>query len=176
MIVEKEILSKIPQDYVFLMNQFKIDASYFKKRIDEGVKTSSISYKTNVYGKHTDWRFFNDDPKFIEIIMQVIDHVESLPFPLKRFMLEDAWGIIENFGEYTKRHSHEPSYFSGVLYLNDHSQKLYFPDLDHTVTPKAGRLLFFSSFLNHYTKRNTEHKPKYAIAFNFRYSTILEKN
>ena len=61
MIIEKEILSKIPRDYVFIVQTVKLDTAYFKKRIAEGVKNSSINYKTNVKGKHTDWNFFNYD-------------------------------------------------------------------------------------------------------------------
>ena len=82
MIIEKEILSKIPRDYVFIVQTVKLDTAYFKKRIAEGVKNSSINYKTNVKGKHTDWNFFNNDQKFISIMMQMIDHLEKLPVPL----------------------------------------------------------------------------------------------
>ena len=173
MIIEKEILSRLPRDYVFIVQNFNLDTAYFKKRIAEGVKTSSINYKTNVKGKHTEWKFFNNDQKFLAIMMQTIDHLESLPIPLEGFILEDSWGIIENFGEQTKKHSHEPNYLSGVIYLNDHSQKLYFPDINQTITPKPGRLVIFSSFLKHYTDRNSEHKEKYAISFNFGYASIL---
>ena len=85
MIIEKEILSKIPRDYVFIVQTVKLDTAYFKKRIAEGVKNSSINYKTNVKGKHTDWNFFNNDKKFISIMMQMIDHLEKLPVPLASF-------------------------------------------------------------------------------------------
>tara|TARA_Y100000401_G_C8295781_1_gene211238 strand:- start:244 stop:789 length:546 start_codon:yes stop_codon:yes gene_type:complete len=174
MITEKEILSKILRDYVFIVQTVKLDTTYFKKRIAEGVKNSSINYKTNVKGKHTEWNFFNNDQKFISIMMQMIDHLEKLPVSLNSFVLQEAWGLIENFGEHTVKHSHEPNYLSGVLYLNDHPQKLYFPDINQAITPTPGKLVIFSSFLKHYTKRNTEHKEKYAISFNFRYTTVLE--
>ena len=75
-------------------------------------------------------------------------------------------------GEHTKRHHHEPYYLSGVLYLNNHSQKLYFPDLQQEVTPQMGRFVVFSSFLEHYTKRNIQHEEKYAISFNFESAQI----
>ena len=72
------------------------------------------------------------------------------------------------------KHTHEPSYLSGVLYLNDHYQKLYFPEINQEITPKPGRFVIFSSFLQHQTKRNIKHKSKYAISFNFRHVTVSE--
>jgi|TARA_Y100000817_G_scaffold314839_1_gene315437 hypothetical protein len=174
MIIEKEIISRLPRDFIFTVQTIKLDTTYFKKRIVEGVKNSNLNYKTNVQGKHTEWRFFNNDQKFVAIMMEMIDRLEKLPIALDRFLLAESWGLIENFGEYTKIHSHEPNYISGVLYLNDHPQKLYFPDINQEVTPKSGKLVIFSSFLKHFTDRNSEHKEKYAISFNFRYGSILE--
>jgi hypothetical protein len=175
MIVDKEIVSKILKDYIFITGGFDIDPKYFKKRIDEGVKKSNLNYATNVVGNHTSWTFFNKDEKFGILLLQMIDHLESLNIDLERFNLVDSWGIIEKFGEYTKRHHHNPMYLSGILYLNDHSQKLYFPDIKQEITPKRGRFALFSSFLSHYTKRNLEHHAKYAISFNFKNGVVGEK-
>ena len=82
--------------------------------------------------------------------------------------------LNEEFGEYTKKHDHLPSYVSGSMYLNSHSQKLYFPEINQEITPKPGRFAIFSSFLQHQTKRNIKHKSKYAISFNLRNVTISE--
>jgi hypothetical protein len=167
MIIEKEIISKIARDYIFLTGTVDVDIPYFKKKIEEGVITSDINYQTNVYGKHTPWEFFNKDEKFRTIILQFIDYLESAPINLDKFFLSNAWGIIEKFGEYTKKHHHNPCYLSGVLYLNSHSQKLYFPEIHQEITPKQGKFALFSSTLQHYTKRNIKQKAKYAISFNF---------
>ena len=175
MIINKEIVSKILRDYIFLTGTFDIDSKYFKKRIDEGIQSSKLNYKTNVYGKHTDWTFFTTDNQFIVLLLQIIDHLETLDTPLKKFILAEAWGLIENFGDYTRKHAHEPFYLSGVLYLNDHPQKLYFPEINQEITPKKGRFVLFSSFLLHQTKRNLKHKSKYAISFNLRSVLVSEK-
>ena len=175
MIIDKEIISKIPRDYIFVTGTVDLNSKHFKKRIDEGVKTSSINYKTNVYGKHTDWKFFNNDEKFLIILFQMIDHLETLDINLEKFSLWEAWGLIESFGDYTKRHHHDPYYLSSVLYLDDHPQKLYFPEIKQEITPKKGQFVIFSSFLIHYTKRNLEHKEKYAISFNFKKALVGEK-
>ena len=175
MIIDKEIISKIFRDYIFLTGTFDIDSKYFKKRIDEGIQNSKLNYKTNVYGKHTDWTFFNNDTQFLVLLLEIIDHLESLNIVLKKFTLAEAWGLIENFGDYTKKHDHEPYYLSGVLYLNDHPQKLYFPEIKQEIIPKKGRFVIFSSFLLHQTKRNLKHKSKYALSFNLR-SILVSEN
>ena len=174
MIIDKEIESKIPRDYLFVSGLIDLDPQYFKKRIDEGVKTSNLNYKTNVYGRHTDWEFFNRDKEFLVLLFQMLDHLETLTFDLQKFFLRNAWGLIEGLGEYTKRHHHEPNYISGAIYLNDHPQKLYFPDIKQEITPKPGRFALFSSFLSHHTKRNLTEKEKYAISFNFRNAVVEE--
>ena len=173
--IEKEIVAKIPRDYLFVSGILDVDAKYFKRRIEEGVKASSINYQTNVYGKHTEWEFFNKDKEFNVLLFQMIDHLETLTIDLQRFYLKNAWGIIEGIGEYTQRHHHEPNYISGVIYFNNHPQKLYFPDIKQEITPQTGRYPIFSSFLNHHTKRNIVDKDKYGISFNFRSAMILDK-
>ena len=172
MIIDKEIVSQILRDYIFITGIFDIDSKYFKKRIEEGVQNSSINYKTNVVGKHTEWKLFNKDEQFMALLLQMVDHLESLNIKLDGFYLEDAWGLIEKFGDYTKKHNHGSSYISGVLYLNDHPQKLYFPTIQQEIIPKKGRFVLFSSFLIHYTKRNLKHKDKYAISFNFNSTNV----
>ena len=166
--IEKEIISQLERPYFFLTGIFDIDEKYFKKRIDEGVRHSNLNYKTNVVGMMTDWEFFNKDKMFGVFIAQVLNYIERLNFKLDPCQLEDSWGIIEKFGGMTKKHRHASSYFSGVLYLNDHPQKLYFPEIKQEVTPKKGRAVLFSSFLYHATERNLKDKAKYAISFNFR--------
>ena len=175
MIIDKEIVSKIPRDYAFITGIFNIDAKYFKKRIDEGVKTSTLNYKTNVQGKHTEWEFFNKDKEFHILLFQIIDHLEALKINFQPFFLHSSWGIIEGLGEHTQKHHHEPEYLSGALYLNAHPQKLYFPDIQQEITPEIGRFAVFSSFLAHYTKRNLIEKEKYGISFNFRSSVVGAK-
>tara|TARA_R100001244_G_C5122332_1_gene123793 strand:- start:149 stop:703 length:555 start_codon:yes stop_codon:yes gene_type:complete len=174
MIIDKEIVSKTYRQYFFISGVVDIDEKYFKKRIDEGVKNSSLNYNTNVIGKHTAWQFFNKDENFGIFLLQMIDYLEGLDISLQRFFLDEAWGIIEKFGDYTKRHHHGSAYLSGVLYIHDHHQKLFFPEINQEITPKKGRFVVFSSFLKHYTERNTQHKAKYAISFNCRNAMVSD--
>ena len=143
--IEKEIVSKLPREYLFVSGILDLDAKYFKRRIDEGVKASTINYQTNVYGRHTEWEFFNKDKEFNILLFQMIDYLETLTMDLQRF------------------------------YLNDHPQKLYFPEIKQEILPTKGKFVMFSSFLNHHTKRNIVDKEKYGISFNFRSAMVLEK-
>ena len=170
--IEKEIKSKIERDYFFIEGNLDIDSEYFINKIEEGVKDSSLSYKTNVKGHHTEWNFFLKDKNFATIVCKIVDCIEELDLINKRFRIREAWGLKEGFGDHTQLHDHAPSCISGTIYLNNHSQKLYFPDIKREVIPQCGKFVLFSSFLNHYTKRNSTDENKYAIAFNFHYDTI----
>tara|TARA_R110000751_G_scaffold99601_1_gene193156 strand:- start:119 stop:655 length:537 start_codon:yes stop_codon:yes gene_type:complete len=170
--IQQEILSKIERDYFFIVGTINIDENYFINKIEEGIKYSSLNFKTNVVGQMTEWKFFRGDKKFIEIIFKFLDYLDNNKITKEAYFLKEAWGIKESFGGYTKEHKHFPNYLSGSIYLNNHSQKLYFPDIKKEVEPKKGTFVLFSSFLKHYTNRNNTNKSKYALAFNFDYTTI----
>lgn len=174
--IEKEIKSKIERDYFFVEGSLEnIDSDYFINKIEEGILLeNNLSYKTNVMGKVTPWFYFSKDKNFIYLVNQLIDYVEIKKITTAAYTLLEAWGIKETFADFTQQHSHTPNYLSGVIYLNDHPQKLYFPEINQEITPKPGRFAIFSSFLQHQTKRNIKHKSKYAISFNLRNITISE--
>ena len=46
--IEKEMVSKLPREYLFVSGILDLNVKYFKKRIEEGVKASNINSKTNV--------------------------------------------------------------------------------------------------------------------------------
>ena len=169
--IEKEIKSKIERDYFFVEGSLEnIDSDYFINKIEEGILLeNNLSYKTNVMGKVTPWFYFSKDKNFIYLVNQLIDYVEIKKITTAAYTLLEAWGIKETFADFTQQHSHTPNYLSGVIYLNDHPQKLYFPQIDQEVTPKKGKFVFCSSFLDHYTKRNVSDDDRYCIAFNFKY-------
>ena len=172
MIIDKELVSQLYRPYFFITGVLDIKANYFKKKIEEGVQNSNLNYKTNVVGEHTSWKFFNRDKNFGILLLQMMDCLDGLNLELGKYYLDDSWGLIEKFGNFTKKHNHDTCYASGVLYINDHHQKLSFPEINQEITPQEGRFVLFSSFLLHYTKRNIQDTPKYAIAFNFKGNTI----
>ena len=161
MSIKKIIEKKVPI-YVWLYEcqLDNIDTNYFIDKIENNL-SNKVSYATNVKGGMTDWKFFNKDLKFHEIILesQRVLKVEQ------KVKIMDSWGIkIEN-GEYTSIHNHEPAWGSGIFYLTDSNTPLYFPDLDINIETKKGTFLIWSGILNHGTERLKD-ETKYAIAFN----------
>tara|TARA_R100000742_G_C4238068_1_gene58294 strand:+ start:76 stop:603 length:528 start_codon:yes stop_codon:yes gene_type:complete len=165
--IEKEIRSKIERDFFFIEGTLDIDNQYFINEIDKGLKKEdNQSYKTNVIGGHTAWNYFFHDKPFLVQLATIVDYIDENHLSSNRFQLQDAWGIREGFGDYTKPHTHLPSFASATIYLTNHTQKLYFPQIKKEVIPQCGKFVLFSSFLTHYTQRNKQEEYKYALVFN----------
>ena len=170
--IEKEIISQIERDYLFITGKFNLDYKYFIDKIDSNISSKdNLNYKTNVIGKQTPWNLFNNDEKFKYVLYDIFDYLYGLK-NTKGYYLNASWGLREDQGDYTRIHDHLPSFLSGIIYLNKHSQKLYLPEIDQEINPDCGKLVLFSSFLKHYTKRNNINNGKYAIAFNLNYTTV----
>jgi len=90
----------------------------------------------------------------------------------------------------SQRHSHKNSYYSGVLYLTDHSDQspilLYNPNDNNTniltnpakeytvlnsktwtIHPEKNKVILFPSYIDHMILRNVSSDDRYSIAFNF---------
>tara|TARA_R100001129_G_C5215433_1_gene217967 strand:+ start:82 stop:609 length:528 start_codon:yes stop_codon:yes gene_type:complete len=170
--IERQIISKIERDYFFIEASLNLDSSYFVSKINEGISVqNNLNYKTNVKGKHTSWEFFNEDQEFLKHLFMLFDHLDTIK-NIRSYYLGEAWGVKEDYGDYTREHDHLPCFLSGIIYLNKHSQKLYIPEIKKEIIPEPGKLIIFSSSLKHYTKRNLTNESKYAIAFNLKYNTI----
>jgi hypothetical protein len=170
--INKEIHSKIYQDYIFIVGSLKFNYKYFISKIEGGIKeNSSLNFRTNVEGYMTSWNYFNEDFQFRIILCEIFDKLDSIKF-IKSYNFCECWGLKEGIGNRTKLHAHLPNYISGVIYLNDHSQKLYFPEINEEITPEEGKIVIFSSFLNHKTDRNIFNKPKYALSFNLNHTLV----
>ena len=176
--IQKEIISKIERDYFFIEGQLDVkNPQYFINKIEEGIKKDdNLNHQTNVRGHHTAWNCFSFDKEFHILLFKLLNYIDTLENSLtitkQHFRLSEAWGVREGFGEYSQKHHHLPAFFSGTIYLNDHPQKLFFPELNRTITPTCGKFVLFSSFFLHYTNRNLTDKYKYAIPFNFKYRTV----
>ena len=157
--------------YFFLETDLEnVDCNYFIQKIEEGIRyENNKSFVTNVKGEMTDWKYFKSDKIFLNMLFPVLDYIEH-HLDLTRYELSNCWGLKEGWGHYTSLHHHDPCYFSGALYLNDHDSELNFPQLKKTIPTKKNKLLLFSSRLEHGTKRNIIKEPKYALAFNFDYA------
>ena len=168
-IIEKQI-SEIKQPYFFYTGKFKdIDQNYFIDKINDGCKAdSNNSFKSNIVGEMTNFKYFNNDIQFLKLMWQIFDIVDK-DVKNEYYKLSDAWGLKNGLSHYTKNHNHIGCYFSGVIYLNKHSQTLYFPEINKKIEPDIGSFGVFTSFLNHYCNRNLTEDVKYALSFNCNY-------
>jgi hypothetical protein len=167
MIFNKIIKSKIHQPYFFCTGKIKnINSKYFIKKINEGCNSNDhLSFKTNVKGEMTNFKYFNKDIEFLKILFQIFDFIDE-DTSIKKYYLEESWGIKNNISCYTMEHAHDRFLFSGVIYLNKHTQLLEFPEINEKIKPDVGSFAIFTSFLKHKCKRNLTDKTKYGISFN----------
>ena len=62
-----------------------------------------------------------------------------------------------------------PAAISGAIMLSEHSQHLFFPEINQTLECEPGNFALFSSFLSHKNKRNKTNKVRYGLSFNWYY-------
>ena len=167
MIIQKEIVKTIPREIFFVTGNIDLDAKYFIDKIEQGVlEETNENFKTNVNGQMTNYKYFLHDKNFHNIFFQLSSYIDE-NYKIKKYELNDAWGVKLGFGNYTQEHDHGGYNWSGAIYLNDHHQSLDFPEIKQSVYPEKGKFVIFPSFLKHSCKRNIENdKLKYGLSFN----------
>jgi hypothetical protein len=160
--VERQVLKN-----VFLIEiELKINSSYFINKIEEGIYGSNNNYLTHVRGKMTSWDYFAKDENFLSLVKTGVNYLDE-NISLVSCYIRDAWGTKIDYNDRVREHDHSGCIISGVLYLQDSKQNLYFKELNISINPKKGKLLLFSSNLRHGTKFSLDKKPRYSIAFNY---------
>ena len=134
--------------------------------VKEGIKTSSVSRKTNVRAEHTEFNFFlknNKFHQFLKIIQPSIFKIFK-----KNFSIRDAWGnIYKNINDFARPHTHEVTAFSGLLYCTDGpGPGTYFEQYDLLIKEKKGRFVLFHPKLIHEVKPYNYKEERITIAFN----------
>ena len=128
------------QFFEFQLNDEMVDNDYFIKKIDEGCESNkNMNFVTNVKGKMTDWNYFKKDEKFLPVLKKAL-----IFSPLNhKLELIEAWGIKMSPGHFTKIHAHSENNFSGILYLNDADNKIFFPQINLEIQPKKKYIFDF---------------------------------
>lgn len=155
---------------LFIVEHLLDDLSFvdeFKSLIEKNI--SDLSYKTNVLGKMTDWKFFVDNKKFHNILKNSMDMCTFVD--AKLMYLHSAWGNILQNNDEVKPHSHQPALLSGILYLTENGPGTNFPDFNMILKEKIGKIVFFNSEINHFVQKTNLIEKRYTISFNFNYST-----
>jgi hypothetical protein len=134
--------------------------------IREGIKTSTVSRKTNVKGEHTDFNYLVTNAnfhKFLKIIKPSMYKIYK-----QNFIVKNVWGNIYNNDDYAIPHTHEDSAFCGILYCTDGpGPGTYFNQYDLTVSEKKGRFVLFHPKLIHEVKPYKYKEERITIAWNF---------
>ena len=122
------------------------------------------SYKTNVKGKMTRFKYFNSNDNFIKFLDLI--HPNFKKVIQRSIQLKDSWGNILDKNDYVKTHNHHPSSVSGILYLTT-GMSTYFPLYNKHIEAEAGKFVLFDSMLDHSVPKNKSSKKRYTLSFNF---------
>ena len=158
--------SKIKKDYFYFTGKVDLNEKYFLDKIKEGCSSpDNMNYVTNIKGKQTQWKFFNNDNNFLKIVELLISYIDN-NLKLPDYHLAEAWGFELSPSEKTMYHDHHEALWSGVIYLNSSSQTLNFPEIQEKLKPEIGSFAVFSSCLKHGCERNKDQSSKFGISFN----------
>jgi hypothetical protein len=85
-----------------------------------------------------------------------------------QFKVFNCWGAIYEGGDYTKKHSHYPSTFAAVIYIDvdGNSAPIVFED-QLIVTPTSGSLVVFPALLDHEVPKTNS--KRIVVAMNIDY-------
>ena len=163
----KLIDKNIPRPTIMIetyMENFNPD-SLIAKIDNELKKDNHLNYVTNVKGEMTDWNAFTKDTEF-NSVLQKNASILSNSIGEDSFVLEQAWGIKLTGKQLVRKHKHEKHWLSGIFYLSNTSQELFFDEINLSVKSKVGTFVVFDAHLFHQTRYFLGEDVKYAIAFN----------
>lgn len=153
-------------------------------------------FKETYYGSGSQ---VSDDFNLLEKYLHLKNEIESkflefkdsvLKLKTTSFKMTTSWATKCPPNSNSQKHSHKNSYYSGVLYLTEHSDNapiMFFNPIDDfntiltnnpteyngfnsrtwTIHPQKGKIIFFPSYLEHMILKNISQDNRYSIAFNF---------
>jgi len=173
----KEILKKqIPLDTFILVDEIN-DHFIIDNLLKDIYENKNMYYQpTNVIGKHSDFKFLNENETFHNFLKAIKKQI-FLIFK-ESFILYDSWSNIYNVDCYAKPHTHRgTTAFCGILYLTDGpGPGTYFKDYDLTIYEKKGRFVLFHGHLTHEVKKFDYTKDRVTIAFNCNATHYFDKD
>ena len=130
-----------------------------------GIKgRKNSSYKTNVIGKMTRFKYFNSNDNFIKVLDLIRPTFKKVI--QRSIQLKDSWGNILDKNDYVKIHNHHPASVSGILYLTE-GESTYFPSHNKHIEAEVGKFVLFDPMLDHEVTKNKSSKKRYSLSFNF---------
>jgi hypothetical protein len=149
----KTIKKTLPIFTTILHNKDEMNA-YLKEVIFEHRNNNPKSNESNVNAWHSNYGTHNDNPKFkpiIDLILNFCKFVSKDYFNCEvDFICFNFWVMMYEKGDYTKRHSHFPSDFAAVYYVDVEPgcAPIIFED-EIQVQPETGMLVIFPALLHH---------------------------
>ena len=139
---------------------------YLKQVILEHRQKFPETTKSNVKAWHSSWGTHNENPKFmpfVELVTGAVEFISQQYFNTKSLTYNaiNMWAMMYEESEYTKKHSHFPSEFSCVYYVDvepgcapvifESVQKDGIHDNNQPLTlqPENGMLAIWPAILHH---------------------------
>lgn len=124
---------------------------------------------TAVKGGMTNWKYFIDKDSFKDFFTFLINkhqstHPEIFAYFLEKSLILDAWGNEIKKGDSIAVHDHRQ--YHVILYLTDGAD-LILPELNISISPKAGDYYIFPPMVLHGFDKHTEDKNRYSLICNF---------
>lgn len=123
--------------------------------IFEEQKKNPVSMESNVKAEYVSgWGSHLNNPNFqplIDIVLSFCEEISKTYFKCElKFKIFNCWGMLYEPGDYAVKHSHYPSTFAAVIYLDvdDDSAPIIFEE-DLTVIPSSGSMIVFPAMLHH---------------------------
>jgi hypothetical protein len=150
-------ISKLDQNlsiFSITLDNYQELNQQLKEVIEEHRKLYPETNNSNVKAWHSNWESHKDNPKFKLIVDKVLElcEVVSLEYFNRKIQFEcsNMWAIQYEKGEYAVKHSHYPSDFACVYYVDVEpgcSPIIFEEELE--VFPQNGMLLIFPANLQH---------------------------
>jgi hypothetical protein len=126
-----------------------------KEAIFEQRQKNPESIKSNVNANYVSgWSSHLENPKFDPLLQIVLSFCEEISKKYYKtdikFKVFNCWGMLYDKGDFTIKHSHYPSVFAAVVYIDveGDAAPIEFED-QLTVVPSSGSLVVFPAILQH---------------------------
>ena len=149
----KKIKKTLPIFTTILSNKDEMNA-YLKQVIFEHRDNNPESNESNVKAWHSSYGTHNDNPKFkpiIDVVLNFCKFVSKEYFSCEvDFICFNFWAMMYEKGDHTVRHSHFPSDFAAVYYVDVEPgcAPIVFEN-EIEVQPETGMLVVFPAWLHH---------------------------
>ena len=142
-----------------IMTEWVFNHDYFEE-IESVFRNIILNLPSVDHGEHN-----GSNPRFDNLIAHC-NHDSRLSLELSAI-----WGQIYGKGAYQISHTHLPSHWSFVLFVNcpKGSSPLIFGDNDQKITPKPGYGVIFPGWVRHYVPKNFG-LERSVVSGNFYYS------